>query len=247
MHKQLFDMSKELKLYRHENGIKLIRPDTKKFQRNLKYTGHTVNSFFRLPLCVYFADINSINLNLNEPTASFSGFSSIKDAMGKGLSEVFTKESVAILMHTDRQVIETKKPKIVENTPLRKDNLNLHVLSVKCPWYNEFNDIIGYMGCSIILGNQPLANSLTEIANLGLLSNSDQYQNYIGKEFENVYFSSRELECLRHTIRGKTAKQVAVEMKISRRTVEEHLNNIKIKMGVFSKAELIEKGFELFQ
>lgn len=103
-------------------------------------------------------------------------------------------------MRTDREVIESNKVKIIEDTALRKDSLPLHVLSVKCPWYNECNDIIRYMGCSIILGNQPLAKSLNEIANLDLLHNSDHYQNYLGKEYQNIYFSNRELECLRHTV-----------------------------------------------
>lgn len=60
-------------------------------------------------------------------------------------------------------------------------------------------------------------------------------------------FSKRELECILLTMRGKSAKQVAYDLGISSRTVEEYLNNVKVKMNVFSKSELIEKALSFFQ
>lgn len=59
------------------------------------------------------------------------------------------------------------------------------------------------------------------------------------------HLSKRELQCLRLSIRGKSARQAAVEMGISQRTVEEYLNNIKLKMGVKTKAEMIDAGLSL--
>ena len=53
--------------------------------------------------------------------------------------------------------------------------------------------------------------------------------------------TSREIDCLCLTLQGKTAKLVGQVLGISRRTVEEYLSNIKTKVGVFSKSELIEK------
>lgn len=53
--------------------------------------------------------------------------------------------------------------------------------------------------------------------------------------------SPREIDCLTLTLQGKTAKLIAKEFNISRRTVEEHLASIKKKMKAYSKSELIEK------
>ena len=53
----------------------------------------------------------------------------------------------------------------------------------------------------------------------------------------------RECDILHYLPRGKTAKQIALILGISYRTVERHLENIRIKTGVYSKAELIEKLF----
>lgn len=58
----------------------------------------------------------------------------------------------------------------------------------------------------------------------------------------NQNFSMRQIEVLLHTIRGKTASQIAFELNLSRRTVEHYLENIKSRIGVFSKSELINKS-----
>lgn len=53
--------------------------------------------------------------------------------------------------------------------------------------------------------------------------------------------TKREQDCMKLTICGKSARQVGQELGISQRTVEEYLNNLKKKLGVKSKPELIEK------
>ncbi len=58
--------------------------------------------------------------------------------------------------------------------------------------------------------------------------------------------SKREVECLHLTMRGKSAKQVSSELGISHRTVQEYLTNVKAKLGVASKSELIEQAIILF-
>ena len=44
-------------------------------------------------------------------------------------------------------------------------------------------------------------------------------------------------------IRGKTAKEIAVILNLSPRTIEHHIENIKIKTNSDSKSELIDKMF----
>ncbi|MCE5319073.1 MAG: helix-turn-helix transcriptional regulator [Parachlamydia sp.] len=51
--------------------------------------------------------------------------------------------------------------------------------------------------------------------------------------------SIRERECLKYLLMGKTAKETALQMKLSFRTVEYYFENIKDKMSCFSKRELI--------
>ena len=51
--------------------------------------------------------------------------------------------------------------------------------------------------------------------------------------------SDRENEVLSHVVRGKTSKEIGMQLDISRRTVEHHIENIKYKTNCHSKAELI--------
>ena len=62
---------------------------------------------------------------------------------------------------------------------------------------------------------------------------------------ESIPFSRRELQCLGLSIRGKSASKVALDLGISQRTVEEYLNNVKKKLGVTSKSEMINVAINL--
>jgi len=50
----------------------------------------------------------------------------------------------------------------------------------------------------------------------------------------------REKDCLKHYLKGYTAQQTADLLHLSRRTVETHFENIKNKLGCFSKAEILQ-------
>ena len=80
---------------------------------------------------------------------------------------------------------------------------------------------------------------------LGLLNtSSDCIHSLPGKRIQNIYLSKRENEILTYVTKGYNAKQIAKKLDISSRTVEQHVENIKFKMNVSSKAELIEKVME---
>jgi DNA-binding CsgD family transcriptional regulator len=59
-----------------------------------------------------------------------------------------------------------------------------------------------------------------------------------------VKLTRRELECLALTTQRFSAKEVAKSLKLSPRTVEEYLNNLKIKLGCQGKYDLIELAKE---
>lgn len=65
------------------------------------------------------------------------------------------------------------------------------------------------------------------------------------KAFESL--SLREREVLQACVEGKTAGQTGKELHISQRTVEHHLDSIKGKFQVWTKAELRAAGQQLLQ
>lgn len=56
----------------------------------------------------------------------------------------------------------------------------------------------------------------------------------------HFHLTKREIECLSYLLRGKTFKEIALTLKLSPRTVECHINNIKEKVGAHTKSELIK-------
>ncbi len=61
------------------------------------------------------------------------------------------------------------------------------------------------------------------------------------KYIDGIPLSHRQLQIMQLTIRGKTAKEIAKSLNLSRRTVEYYLEIIKEKTNSSSKAELIER------
>lgn len=62
---------------------------------------------------------------------------------------------------------------------------------------------------------------------------------YLGNDCGNVYLTKREVEVLRCTILGYSAKSTAKLLNISFRTVECYIDNIKLKLRCNNKRELI--------
>jgi DNA-binding NarL/FixJ family response regulator len=56
--------------------------------------------------------------------------------------------------------------------------------------------------------------------------------------------TAREAEILRLVASGRTNKQIALELGISRKTIDRHLSNIFTKIGVSSRAAATAFAFE---
>jgi DNA-binding NarL/FixJ family response regulator len=54
----------------------------------------------------------------------------------------------------------------------------------------------------------------------------------------------RELEVLRHLVAGETNKAIAAELILSERTVDRHVSNIFVKLGVSSRVAATAYAYE---
>lgn len=57
----------------------------------------------------------------------------------------------------------------------------------------------------------------------------------------DLELTGRETQCLYYMINGNTAKETAKELKISPRTVEAHINSIKVKVSAGRKIQILSK------
>lgn len=65
---------------------------------------------------------------------------------------------------------------------------------------------------------------------------------YLNGEISDLKISQREKEVIFYLIRGKTAKEIALMLGLTYRTVERYMDALKIKFDCSSKSQLIEKA-----
>lgn len=233
------DISEELQIKRLGNGITLQRPG------QISTANHTVSDIVKLPFQVYFENTEHTTLKSNEIYAEVCGFESMQECIGEKWFKPFKYKTIVPTIKNDKEVISQNKYIIVEESGSRKDDVELHTLSIRMPWYDNENKIIGLFGFSISLGKAPLAESLLQIAELGLLNSGNKINANIGSETNNVYLSKRQMACARLLLSGMTMKEIAARLNLSHRTVESYIENIKTKMRCQNKTELILKLSEL--
>lgn len=61
-----------------------------------------------------------------------------------------------------------------------------------------------------------------------------------GSKYSGKYFTKREAECMALLLKGKTINSIATILKISPRTVEYYVKNMKYKLGCRTKFELVD-------
>ncbi|KTD06365.1 transcriptional regulator LuxR [Legionella gratiana] len=110
---------------------------------------------------------------------------------------------------------------------------------IKKPIMNKENAIIGILYHCMPLVQSDFIKQLIayDAKNNGTHHKPHEY--YIDAVDNPFQLSHRELECLFFTLRAMTAKQIAEQLNLSKRTIEFYLENIKNKMRCVSKAELI--------
>lgn len=224
--KSALDTSDELKVYRFGNGIKLNNS-----YASGRYTGHTVASLMHMPFSVYFDDTNGVIQKLNTHNAELCGFDSETHAIGNSYFDRFNTSTAHTLIDNDRKALHSKSICIYDEEMIYQDQMHCHALSIKMPWYDANNNIVGLFGCTIKT-TENLATALTLIANIGLLD---------GRNTSPTRLSPQQTMCAQYLLAGMTVKQIALQMQLSPRTVETYINALKAKLHCKNKAELLIK------
>jgi DNA-binding CsgD family transcriptional regulator len=235
-------ISEELCLYRHGNGVKLAKPNARHRPEQ------RLINFLRLPFNIYCKNTHGAFLYLNETSIEATGFSSMKSAFGKSVFDISPKKNAREITENDELVMQANQIQLLEEHAVRNDGIDYRFLTVKSPLYDDENNLMGIFGCSVMLNSPAFVDSLSTIIQMGLLypakNNNEIHQVLSELENAGMHLSKREIDVLRFLIRGKTAIEIAAILGLSKRTVEHHLENMKEKLHVNSRSELIEKVIE---
>ena len=205
----------------------------------------------QLPYAIGIKTQDSIFVAANHHVAKIAGFKDAKKMIGftdkdvpcqaSELYEEFVKQDKEALAET----------KIVNLDVCRYSDQNLHVfISTKNLLLDNnhqkfvlftmvelpilmvtkiFNDMNGvYRKSNEIIGSYSVKNPIIQSKNATPLT-----------------LSPRLTECLFYLLRGQSMKEIASKMKISSRTVEEHIIRLKDYFNCYSKSQLIEKAISL--
>lgn len=97
----------------------------------------------------------------------------------------------------------------------------------------------------ILRGSQPLS-TFSDLERRNFLQKTTIDRYYFDPDVPNKHLTRREVECLNWFIYGKTAAETAMLLNITKRTVEAHLENIKLKLNCFKQGSLGYKYANLF-
>lgn len=240
-----FDTSHELVLERWRHGIRLTRPDDRDKQNT-----YFLGDFLKLPFNIYLLDQESKICDSSDVHAATLGFQSVKSSIGKDAHDFAERQLAESIQLNNISVLESDRINIMEENLILQDSGSiLHAVSIKSPLYNHDGTIIGLFGCSILFGLQDMASSLTEIVKLGLLNNKrpELADQVVKTHHGDVRLSLRERQIFQQLAFGKSARLIGEIYGLSRRTIEYYIENIKRKLNVYSKSELIDVYFNYYQ
>jgi DNA-binding CsgD family transcriptional regulator len=200
----------------------------------------------KTPGLIIAKDIQSIYLNITQDFASLLGFKSSEECTGKRDYDIPSKaaEFADQFIKMDKQVITENKKMIALDIQEYTSGWKM-ILVERNPLKNSDGQVIG-------LFNQCIDVSETAAFRPYLILH--QLDNKIsGKSLSPVSYTlsqshspflltEKQEYCLFLLIRGKTVKEIAKVLSISPRTVESHIEALKIKLRCRSKSEIIEKA-----
>lgn len=187
--------------------------------------------FDQLPGYIGWKDAELNYLGCNRNLAQVLALNNTASIVGRNDADLIdhTPESSLFHYQNDLMVLKGKTISgIHEAVGVYSDT---HYYFVKKPLYTTENKI-----CGVIYHCQEYKPSHLVLQLLQHVPSQNLTTSIPDNKFG---LSNRELECLFYTLRGKTARQIADIMALSKRTVESYLETIKNKIGCANKADLL--------
>ncbi|MDF1760813.1 MAG: LuxR C-terminal-related transcriptional regulator [Coxiellaceae bacterium] len=140
-------------------------------------------------------------------------------------------------VNQDKEIIATQQCTHYLDIHSSYDNEIPVYLSTKNPVFDESGKCIATCTTLEKLNSSPLPILANELLNR---SNKSQDSLKVYNSITQSIFTTRELDCIFFLIRGYSSKETAERLNLSYRTVEFYTQNIKNKLALNTKKQLIE-------
>lgn len=214
----------------------------------IKMTQVLPSAINQLPSIDNIKDFDSKFIAMSAGTASLIGFKSSEDAIGKSDYDIpcGVSEFADDFIRLDRMVLRSGERMVAIDVQKYKAGWGL-LLSEKKPLFDENNKAVAIYSNCIDLSSTRGFNGFLELYTIDtkLLGKRKKPASYVlSGGYSPFSLTKKQENCLFYLIRGKSIKEIGKILNISSRTVESHLDAIKLKLNCFNKAEIIEKALD---
>lgn len=118
-------------------------------------------------------------------------------------------------------------------------------------WMDVINEVTSEKRSQVeVPGDLPALPSHARVSNEcrtmdGGVLQLDQKRYYLSQSDDELYFTQREAQCMYYILHGCTIVQVGERLNLSHRTVEFYVKNMKMKLNIQTKSELIAYAMKI--
>jgi DNA-binding CsgD family transcriptional regulator len=221
----------------------------------MPHTTHTIDAklkclFDQMPGAWGCKDENSVFMYANAEYGRIIGLPQPEDCIGRTDFEMpcDTVNCAGLFRVQDKKVMQTaQRMQILDIHPFAGYHWKIYVFT-KTPLKNEDDKIIGTIFHGVDITDAStieivslLASMSTDMAKSDLLG---QNSYIVGNKFHDIKLSERQSQVLFFLLRGKLVKQTARILDLACRTVDDHLEQLRVKFHVQNKYELIDEAIK---
>lgn len=196
----------------------------------------------QMPGYIFWQKKTNIFEGCNQAAANLLGFRHRDDIKGFALNDIQIKASsfANLFIEQNSKALSGKSLTILDILSYANNEKRI-LLVKKYPLFDSLNNVQGII-------TEACDAQTSYLHKIGTILTKTKYDNkripvssYVfNTYYEDFKLSTRESECIFLMIYGKSAKEISDFLNISKRTVENHIANIKQKLNFSVKSELID-------
>ncbi|EKE01842.1 MAG: hypothetical protein ACD_21C00035G0002 [uncultured bacterium] len=186
------------------------------------------------PVYIFGKDQHGKFMFCNEPFAEASGVDSPANIIGKTDMRMCWRKQAHWYRKGDLATMAGDIWHGVREKQKHIDGVIYSIIVNKYPFFDKNHRIRGVIGSFTKL---PLENINTTVMKATLKCEENKI--YLGANFGNEYFTKREYDVFQQLLLSKSAKQIALVLNVSPRTVEAYVNKIKLKLQCGYKSDIV--------
>jgi DNA-binding CsgD family transcriptional regulator len=197
-----------------------------------------------LPASFYWKNKNGLYLDGNNYLKSKMAAHGVKieSSIGKTDHAIFSKKIADEIINNDYEAMMKSTGIIKQERVMLSTGKEFIFLSSKKPFINEKGQVDGIIGTSIDItdcADQFIPDSFV----IPTSNHDDQSASKrlpLSGKWQDIFLTFRQAQCAYLLCQGKISNEIANFLQISIRTAEDHIKQLKLKLGCFKKSVLID-------